>query len=78
MKRTIATISLIGILLSVWCVLALGVGVDLTSLTATQDYVAYTRVVDTLEEVTVPSSYNDDYRNLQYITPVKNQNPLGM
>lgn len=78
MKRTIVTISLIGILLSVWCVLALGVGVDLTSLTATQDYVAYTRVVDTLEEVTVPSSYNDDYRNLQYITPVKNQNPLGM
>ncbi|MGN0789216.1 MAG: C1 family peptidase [Christensenellales bacterium] len=78
MKRTVVAISLVLIMLCVWCVLALGVTVDLTSPIIPQDVVAYTQVVDISEEVTVPSSYNDDYRNLQYITPVKNQNPLGM
>lgn len=78
MKRTVVAISLIFMLLCVWCVFALGVTIDLTSPSIPQDVVDNTQVVNIAQDVTVPSSYNDDYRNLQYITSVKKQNPLGM
>ena len=78
MKRTITAFSLIFILLGVWCALTLGVTVDLTSPIIPQDVVDYTQVANVAQDVTVPSSYNDDYTNLQYVTPVKDQNPLNM
>lgn len=85
MKRTATAIGLIILLLSVWCVLAIGVTIDFSGQLLVQDisddtYVANTSVETQVETLTStpPTSYNDDYRNLQYITSVKNQNPLGM
>lgn len=85
MKRTATAIGLIILLLSVWCVLALGVTVDFSGQLLVQDISDDTHVANTSVETQVetltstpPTSYNDDYRNLQYITSVKNQNPLGM
>ncbi len=85
MKRTATAIGLIILLLSVWCVLAIGVTIDFSGQLLVQDISDDTHVANTSVETQVetqastpPTSYNDDYRNLQYITSVKNQNPLGM
>ena len=85
MKRTATAIGLIILLLSVWCVLAIGVTIDFSGQLLVQDISDDTHVANTSVETqvetltsTLPTSYNDDYRNLQYITSVKNQNPLGM
>ena len=85
MKRTVTAISLIFILLGVWCALALGVTIDFSGQPFVQDFSNNTHVANTSVETQVetltsilPTSYNDNYKNLQYVTPVKNQNPLGM
>ncbi|MGN0770967.1 MAG: lectin like domain-containing protein [Christensenellales bacterium] len=76
MKKAVAMMSIFGMLLCVLCVIASGIGIDCSAVQSVciEENVG---VVRTYEE-TVPSAYNDDYTNLQYVTSVKNQGPLEM